>query len=297
MAITRKYNRGFTLIELMVVILIIAILATLATVAGSAAIRSAKQTAIKLELDNMAGQLDQYKADYGSYPPLSTARLKTHLQQKFPRALARDLNTLPDNLRPEEILWVCLRGWTNDPQRPVDFFNPAARRTKTFGFEEGRLRQMRTWSHNQQTMTPRANSWPSEVAVYSYVPKVGKAADQTAPYVYYDCSRNYEPIELIRDFSGEGHGKVFPYFKAQSNGGTITDLSRVNFPKYQIIAAGLDDHFGLINGDETTPPKIGPLPQVGDVKIYPEGINYDLEGADNDNLVNFSGSNLEDAKP
>src|SRR5262245_7751446 len=133
MANKGKHNRGFTLIELMVVILIIAILATLATMAGSAAIRSAKQTHIKLELDNMAGQIDQYKADYGSYPPLTTPLLKSHLQQKFPRALARDLNTLPNNLKPEEVLWVCLRGWTNDPQRPVDFFNPAARRTKTFG--------------------------------------------------------------------------------------------------------------------------------------------------------------------
>jgi type IV pilus assembly protein PilE len=286
MAIKQKYNRGFTLIELMVVILIIAILATLATVAGSAAIRSAKQTRIKLELDNMAGQIDQYKADYGSYPPHTTPLLRQHLQQKFSRALPGDLQTLPDNLTPAEVLWVCLRGWTNDPQRPVDFFNPSARRTKTFGFEEGRLRQMRIWPHNQQKMTPLGNGWPSQVAVYSYTPQVGKASDQAAPYVYFDCSRSYTGAQFIANFEDnppwtfdDKHGVAFPYMKG---------TNVVNAGKYQLVAAGLDDHFGLFTfGD--------PTQDVNARKLYPDGVRYTPE--DNDNLVNFSGNNLEDSKP
>ncbi len=48
---------------------------------------------------------------------------------------------------------------------------------------------MRSWTHNQQTMTPLANGWPSQMPVYSYVPQIGKGPLETAPYVYFDCSR------------------------------------------------------------------------------------------------------------
>ncbi len=84
MECTRNRKRGFTLIELMVVILIIAILATLATMAGSAAIRAAKQARIKTELDNIAGQIEVYKSEYGSYPPNTTAQATPTSATKVP---------------------------------------------------------------------------------------------------------------------------------------------------------------------------------------------------------------------
>jgi prepilin-type N-terminal cleavage/methylation domain-containing protein len=295
MANTRKHTRGFTLIELMVVILIIAILATLATMAGSAAIRSAKQTRIKLELDNLAGALDSYKAKYGSYPPLTTAKLRDHLQQKFPRANSTDLNTLPPNLQPYEILWLCLRGWTNDPKRPVDFFNAGAKRDRFFEFVEAQLRESRT--HQVQ-------GGPVAI-VYMYVPNLGKDKNEAAPFVYFDCSRPYPLASLACDFTynqngpwnkNDEHGAVLPYFTGvrtaptRPNYVTDTDDLKTAIPaneqKFQLVAAGLDDHYGLFAAVPAAPT---------DLKQYPDGVRYTSE--DNDNLVNFSGSNLGDSKP
>ncbi len=304
MECTRNQKRGFTLIELMVVILIIAILATLATMAGSSAIRAAKQARIKTELDNIAGQIEVYKSEYGSYPPNTTVRLRQHLQQKFPRAKSQDLLTLPNDLTPAEVLWVCLRGWTADPQRPVDFFNPSAKRNKPFGFEEGRLRLMRSWTHNRQTMTPLANGWPSEMPVYSYVPQIGKGPLETAPYVYFDCSRTgYANTSLWLDGALE-YGAAFPYFSdAQTGANYITNPAACNTAipankgKFQLLSAGLDNHYGSYPmHDQGPPPAQNTLPTtLNELKQYPDGLRYDTE--DYDNLVNFSGSNLEDSKP
>jgi prepilin-type N-terminal cleavage/methylation domain-containing protein len=116
-------RRGFTLIELLVVVVIIAVLAALISAAVTGAIVRAKEARITMELDNLAQAMELYKSKYGSYPPNSPVQLKQHIQEKFPRALAADLNTLPTIMDAAEVLWFCLRGYTSDPQRPVDFFN------------------------------------------------------------------------------------------------------------------------------------------------------------------------------
>ena len=294
---TRKLNRGFTLIELMVVILIIAILATLATMAGSSAIRAAKQARVKTELDMMAGTLDAYKAKYGSYPPLTTPKLKEHLQQKFPRIQTSDLNTVPTNLQPYEILWLCLRGWSNDPQRPVSFFNASVKRDQFFEFKDTQLRESRLFPE-QGTV---------QALVYMYVPNLGKDKNETAPYSYFDCSRPnvYNVAQLACDFTynangpwkhADEHGAVMPYFTAPlrpnprpnilNDNNDLKTAVPANEAKFQLIAPGLDDHYGSFTAVPTMPT---------DLKQYPDGVRYSPE--DNDNLVNFSASNLEDAKP
>src|SRR5688572_12991283 len=116
-------SRGFTLVELMVVISIIALLAALVSVAVARSISKAKETRIELELDNLAGAIEQYKSKYGSYPPSTYALLIAHVREKFPRATPQDIATIPTNMTPAEILWFCIRGYTSDPRQPVDFFN------------------------------------------------------------------------------------------------------------------------------------------------------------------------------
>ena len=66
----RPRRRGFTLVELLVVITIIGILVALLTVAAAAALKKGRQTAIKVELDQISMALENYKNDVaGSYPP------------------------------------------------------------------------------------------------------------------------------------------------------------------------------------------------------------------------------------
>ena len=60
--------KGFTLLELMIVVTIIGILATLAVPQFRVAVLKSKEAALKEDLFNIRSVLDQYYADNGKYP-------------------------------------------------------------------------------------------------------------------------------------------------------------------------------------------------------------------------------------
>jgi general secretion pathway protein G len=61
-------NRGFTLIELMVVIVILGILAGLVLPRFMGRTEEAKKTKARLQIENLEGALKLYKLDTGTYP-------------------------------------------------------------------------------------------------------------------------------------------------------------------------------------------------------------------------------------
>ncbi|HEX7654544.1 MAG TPA: type II secretion system protein [Verrucomicrobiae bacterium] len=65
-------RRGFSLIELLVVISIIALLAAFTLVGVASIAKSRKISTARGELNQLAVALDNYKAKYGSYPPGTT---------------------------------------------------------------------------------------------------------------------------------------------------------------------------------------------------------------------------------
>lgn len=61
-------ERGFTILELMIVVTIVGILATLAVPSYQGSVLRAREAALKQDLFTMRDVLDQHRADKGTYP-------------------------------------------------------------------------------------------------------------------------------------------------------------------------------------------------------------------------------------
>ena len=62
-------DRGFTLIEMLIVITLIVVLAGIGLATYSTSVRRAKEATLKEDLFRMNDALDQYHADKGNWPP------------------------------------------------------------------------------------------------------------------------------------------------------------------------------------------------------------------------------------
>jgi prepilin-type N-terminal cleavage/methylation domain-containing protein len=80
-------GRGFTLVEILVVVVIIGILVTLVTVAVKGAMDATKRAKIATQMSQLAMALDHYKAEIGEYPPdlFDDEALVRHVKKRWPR--------------------------------------------------------------------------------------------------------------------------------------------------------------------------------------------------------------------
>jgi general secretion pathway protein G len=81
-------NKGFSLVELLIVILILAVLTGIAIPAYSLIIARAKETATESEMSNIAKALEIYNSDMLAYP----------ISEEYPDALTDNdyMDTVPD---------------------------------------------------------------------------------------------------------------------------------------------------------------------------------------------------------
>lgn len=130
----KKTNHGFTLVELMIAIVIIGILMAIAIPAVGRAITTARQTAIRMEINALEGAVEQYLAKYGDYPPdgSSEAVLMGHMRKIFPRMSVQDHGLLQQLVRHRtsgtfsevamdraEALVFFLGGFSDNPINPL----------------------------------------------------------------------------------------------------------------------------------------------------------------------------------
>lgn len=312
------HPQGFTLTELLVVIAIVAMLAALVSVAVVRALDTAKQVAIKTELDMIDAAMKSYKEKYGSYPPCIMPpagplfnQLRQHVSQAFPRYdlahLENDLNAAGidrRNFRPDQALVFWLRGFGPDPAHPFVDMNdmqlvngvPTVKvsRTQFFDFDQSRLDSVRSVSN-----------WNPTATMYSYFPPRAKVGSDGAPYLYFEarfCESNRPGVSTppagqprwmfniasARHFENAGTGIYYAH-DLNGNGTFDTDEKFVNPESFQIVSAGMDGKYGDANIDGMAP-----------ARLYPTGTFYDTSTnlADDDNVTNFCDSaRLIDAKP
>lgn len=80
MPIFQKKQRGFTIIELLIVIVIIAILAAITLVAYNSIQSRAQSSAVQSDLENAKKKLMLYQVDWGSYPSTGAAMVAVGIQ-------------------------------------------------------------------------------------------------------------------------------------------------------------------------------------------------------------------------
>jgi prepilin-type N-terminal cleavage/methylation domain-containing protein len=148
---------AFTLVELLAVILIIALLMALVTPAVMQALSSARNAAIKAEIDMLHMAVMNYRNEYGSFPPASVPSItgsdlaSRHLMRLFPRMPGVNAQTQAQRLcflntgtnttssiTPSSALPFWLYGYTDDPTQPV-FVSTTTSRKKLFDFDASRL--------------------------------------------------------------------------------------------------------------------------------------------------------------
>ncbi|HVL66413.1 MAG TPA: type II secretion system protein [Vicinamibacterales bacterium] len=80
----RAGQRGFTLVELLVVISLISILAAMAVVQHRNSVQHAKEATLKTNLFRMRDAIDQYYADKGKYPSSLDALVSEQYLRRIP---------------------------------------------------------------------------------------------------------------------------------------------------------------------------------------------------------------------
>jgi prepilin-type N-terminal cleavage/methylation domain-containing protein len=292
--------RGFTLVELLVVIAIIAILAGLITAAAYNAVITARNTAIKSEINNIDLAFKNLSGDGGPPPDFSDSTLvQAYITARWPRHrynatqlaaivtdLAGPMGTAKMDQAEALVFWLGgfsltsgtdkLTGFSADPLWPLGQPNGMG----VWIRPTTRFTQVSAGSGFDLDTTKLTNS--DSDTNWEYTPKFSKA-----PLVYFDSSRyagTTNPPDNTMKYtpSGSLSGFARPYALTSVVSGMTTTVTYANPKSFQIISSGQDDDYG------TT--------AVATPLVYPTGTGY--SPGDMDNITNFCDrATLEGAIP
>jgi len=278
--------RGFTLVELLVVITIIGVLAGLA--AGGMWIVQARvrETMTKAQLSQMDLALEAYKNEFGEYPPPlnDPEAVMRHARSRWKRAsLNYDMILMAAGL--------ALDGDLTDGEEKIAANNDRIALTLTFWlgglYVNG---SYRGFNADLENPLVSGNQWKEPLFDFSEKNTEALEADKPhlrffaidkKPVVYFRSTANGEyhnpnpPGEPNRFLCGwREHGDAVPYAKSQdANGNVVWHGAR----KYQLIHPGRDGKFSEVPDRLAAP-----------VPIVHRDHENTLDYEDYDNIVNFT---------
>lgn len=300
---------GFSLVELLMVILIIAVLMALILPAIGSVRRAARNTAVKVEIDQLSTAMSQFERRFGKLPPsfliipgdgewsdtgTGTAAMQRNVALQYSKRRIRELwprfNFLPTPvasangglgtlatgdlvLSGDEMLAFALGGIQTSAGQALGFSkNPRLPFAGTGDNRDG----------------PFFTDWNGRLVDFDgdgFRSFVDSLPGQTAPYLfvstgggnsYPDLTANLTAYGDAADFNvfpGTGKNPVGPYYNSSGVAWKANS--------FQVISPGADGLYGDPNSTDAN--------YVGE-GVYDEGGN--LSKREQDNITNFSGSTL-----
>ncbi|MCI0358188.1 MAG: type II secretion system GspH family protein [Planctomycetaceae bacterium] len=294
-----RFRRGFTLVEMLVVIGIIGVLAALLLPAVMAAVNIARRAAIATEIAELHKAIESYRVKHDDYPPnfRDFNAFMRHVRKCYPQVTPAHLNAViiavwgsnppmanvPPAIDEGESLVFWLYLVDNDKREPFKAILSA-----TPLLAAGSSEHLYPFKEERFIDGSDTDVMPAYKAIYS-----GESA-----YLYLD-SRSYDDLTdysstlnaaQALDLPGAGYAR--PYWsETRATAGALTppdlrdDYKAMNPTSFQIICAGQDGLFGA----DATPISL---------RYFPGGGGYSTSGEDNDNMTNFTeGGRLEDKVP
>ncbi len=214
---------AFTLVELLVVITIIAILAGLITGAAINALNKSKQVTITLELQQIGTAVEEFKNEFGAYPPngmvKGSAPTNYLAQNDFVRMFKK---AFPRSQEPPQLILALAGSAVNNPVQFSELIDTGMNSAEALCFWLG--------GFSSDVSFPISGPGGPSFLVNNALPGLGEVLEDRQLRYEFDLGR-LQPRASDGTFDGAGVGRFITYNDPRP-GAAPNDLRRINLWHY-----------------------------------------------------------------